>query len=114
MRDTRSVEICQGAGDWQLHVHEARAMPAVCLDTAFAVSVRRYFAWAIVDNGRDVLAAAFDVERRWRELLGRRHRRCGTARRCSGAPVLGSEDLPEGQHCGAVVVDPLAADGTAG
>lgn len=64
-----------------------------------ATSWRRvsdYLAWKVIDNDRLLLAAAFDVQTRWK--LSYRDSLIVAAAQRSGAPLLWSEDLAEGQR----------------
>lgn len=64
-----------------------------------AASWRRvsdYLAWKVIDNDRLLLAAAFDVQTRWK--LSYRDSLIVAAAQRSGAPLLWSEDLAEGQR----------------
>jgi len=64
-----------------------------------ATSWRRvsdYLAWKVIDNDRLLLAAAFDVRTRWK--LSYRDSLIVAAAQRSGAPLLWSEDLAEGQR----------------
>lgn len=74
-----------------------------------AASWRRvsdYLAWKVIDNDRLLLAAAFDVQTRWR--LSYWDSLIVAAAQRSGAPLLWSEDLAEGQRYDDVrAVNPL-------
>ena len=64
-----------------------------------ATSWRRvsdYLAWKVIDNDRLLLAAAFAVQPRWK--LSYRDSLIVAAAQRSGAPLLWSEDLAEGQR----------------
>lgn len=64
-----------------------------------AASWRRvsdYLAWKVIDNDRLLLAAAFDVQTRWK--LSYWDSLIVAAAQRSGAPLLWSEDLAEGQR----------------
>ncbi|ODS96642.1 MAG: hypothetical protein ABS56_12000 [Lautropia sp. SCN 69-89] len=64
-----------------------------------AASWRRvsdYLAWKVIDNDRLLLTAAFDVQTRWK--LGYWDSLIVAAAQRSGAPLLWSEDLAEGQR----------------
>lgn len=58
--------------------------------------VSDYLAWKVIDNDRLLLAAAFDVQTRWK--LSYRDSLVVAAAQRSGAPLLWSEDLAEGQR----------------
>lgn len=74
-----------------------------------AASWRRvsdYLAWKVIDNDRLLLAAAFDVQTRWK--LSYRDSLIVAAAQRSGAPLLWSEDLAEGQRYDELrVINPL-------
>ena len=74
-----------------------------------AASWRRvsdYLAWKVIDNDRLLLAAAFDVQTRWK--LSYWASLIVAAAQRSGAPLLWSEDLAEGQRYDDVrAVNPL-------
>ncbi len=74
-----------------------------------AASWRRvsdYLAWKVIDNDRLLLAAAFDVQTRWK--LSYWDSLIVAAAQRSGAPLLWSEDLAEGQRYDDVrAVNPL-------
>lgn len=58
--------------------------------------VSDYLAWKVIDNDRLLLAAAFDVQTRWK--LSYWDSLIVAAAQRSGAPLLWSEDLAEGQR----------------
>lgn len=100
-RAAASVQVLQ-----ELHVNLVRKAALAAEDSARRV--QRYLAWHIVDNDRDLLAAAFDVQRRWQ--LSFWDSLIVAAAQRSGAPVIWSEDLANGQHYGdVVVINPLKA-----
>jgi len=74
-----------------------------------AASWRRvsdYLAWKVIDNDRLLLAAAFDVQTRWK--LSYWDSLIVAAAQRSGAPLLWSEDLAEGQRYDELrVINPL-------
>lgn len=76
-----------------------------------AASWRRvsdYLAWKVIDNDRLLLAAAVDVQTRWK--LSYWDSLIVAAAQRSGAPLLWSEDLAEGQRYDDVrAVNPLRA-----
>lgn len=76
-----------------------------------AASWRRvsdYLAWKVIDNDRLLLAAAFDVQTRWK--LSYWDSLIVAAAQRSGAPLLWSEDLAEGQRYDDVrAINPLRA-----
>ena len=94
-----SVQVLQ-----ELHVNlvrKARLSP-----TESARRVSHYFAWHVIDNDRNLLSSAFDVQLRWQ--LGFWDSLIVAAAQRSGARELWSEDLSNGQHYGeVVVVNPL-------
>ncbi|HTQ35546.1 MAG TPA: PIN domain-containing protein, partial [Steroidobacteraceae bacterium] len=95
-----SVQVLQ-----ELHanlVRKARMKPAQS-----AERVRHYLAWKVVDNDRSLLRTSFDVQVRWK--LNYWDGLIVAAAQTSGAPLLWSEDLADGQRYGDVrVVNPLA------
>lgn len=76
-----------------------------------AASWRRvsdYLAWKVIDNDRLLLAAAFDLQTRWK--LSYWDSLIVAAAQRSGAPLLWSEDLAEGQRYDDVrAINPLRA-----
>lgn len=58
--------------------------------------VSDYLAWKVIDNDRALLASAFDVQSRWK--LSYWDSLIVAAAQRSGAPVLWSEDLADGQR----------------
>lgn len=76
-----------------------------------AASWRRvsdYLAWKVIDNDRLLLAAAFDVQTRWK--LSYWDSLIVAAAQRSGAPLLWSEGLAEGQRYDDVrAINPLRA-----
>jgi len=76
-----------------------------------AASWRRvsdYLAWKVIDNDRLLLAAAFDVQTRWKLSYWDSLIVAAAQRSC--APLLWSEDLAEGQRYDDVrAINPLRA-----
>ncbi len=68
--------------------------------------VSDYPAWKVIDNDRTLLASAFEIQSRWK--LSHWDSLIVAAAQRSGAPVLWSGDLAEGQRYDKVqVVNPL-------
>lgn len=94
-----SVQVLQ-----ELHVNLMRKAGLQAADAAQRVS--HYLAWRVVDNDKNLLAAAFDVQQRWK--LGFWDSNIVAAAQRSGAVCLWSEDLSHGQELGGItVVNPL-------
>ncbi|MFT3803939.1 MAG: PIN domain-containing protein [Burkholderiaceae bacterium] len=97
-----SVQVLQ-----ELHVNLVKKARLSFSDSA--QRVRDYLAWKVIDNDRSLLSAAFDVQSRWQ--LGFWDSMIIAAAQRSGAPILWSEDLANGQqYDGVRVVNPLSTD----
>ncbi|GMV02226.1 MAG: hypothetical protein AMXMBFR52_18820 [Burkholderiales bacterium] len=94
-----SVQVLQ-----ELHVNLVRKAG---LDASAAWRrVNPYLAWKVLDNDRLLLMAAIDVQMRWK--LSFWDSLIVAAAQRSGAPLLWSEDLSDGQRYGDVqVVNPF-------
>ncbi|MBN9428328.1 MAG: PIN domain-containing protein [Burkholderiales bacterium] len=96
-----SVQVLQ-----ELHVNLIRKSKLSPADSSRRV--RDYLAWKVIDNDRSLLASAFDVQERWK--LSYWDSLIVAAAQRSGAPILWSEDLADGQRYDDVkVVNPLRA-----
>jgi predicted nucleic acid-binding protein len=97
-----SVQVLQ-----ELHVNLLRKADLTPAQSAQRVS--HFMAWRVIDNDRALLAAAFEIQSRWR--LSFWDSNIVAAAQRAGAAVLWSEDLSAGQRFGNVrVVNPLAGD----
>jgi predicted nucleic acid-binding protein len=97
-----SVQVCQ-----ELHVDLVRKARLSVAESAQRTS--HYLAWHVVDNDRVLLTSAFEVQARWPLSLWDSLIVAAALR--TGAQVLWSEDLSDGQRYDDVlVVNPLKAD----
>lgn len=69
-----------------------------------------YFAWRLIDNDRALLTSAFDIQERWQ--LSFWNSLIVAAAQRSGASVLWSEDMSDGQRYDDVVVANPLLDST--
>lgn len=90
-----SVQVLQ-----ELHVNLVRKAKLDVARSAQLASL--YFAWRVIDNDRALLKTAFDTQARWG--LSFWDSLIVSAAQRSGARLLWSEDLSEGQHFGKVTV----------
>ncbi len=94
-----SVQVLQ-----ELHVNLIRK--AALSPQQSVKRVNQYLSWQVVDNDRALLHAAFDMQVRWK--LSYWDSLILAAAQRSGASLLWSEDLANGQHYGDIqVVNPL-------
>ena len=94
-----SVQVLQ-----ELHVHLVRKAGLSPQQSAQRVS--HYLVWRVIDNDRVLLTAAFEVQTRWQ--LSFWDSLIVVAAQRSGASVLWSEDMADGQQFGTVrIVNPL-------
>lgn len=94
-----SVQVLQ-----ELHVNLIRK--AGLSPQQSAQRVGHYLVWRVIDNDRVLLTAAFEVQTRWQ--LSFWDSLIVAAAQRSGAAVLWSEDMADGQQFGTVrIVNPL-------
>jgi len=91
-----SVQVLQ-----ELHVNLVRKAGLPAQHSAQRIS--HYLSWHVVDNDRALLLAAFDVQTRWK--LSYWDSSIVAAAQRSGASVLWSEDLANGQRFGDIQVE---------
>lgn len=88
----------------ELHVNLVKKAGLSIADSA--QRLRDYLAWKVIDNDRSLLAVALDAQSRW--SLSFWDASIVAAAQRSGATVLWSEDLADGQWYDEVqVVNPL-------
>lgn len=93
-----SIQVLQ-----EMHVNLTRK--GISIDESVD-TVRRYFAWRVINNTKTLLRHAFDVQQRWQ--LSFWDASVVAAAQQAGAHVMWSEDFNAGEDYGGVVaVNPL-------